>query len=139
MASGGTEPVKKGRAIFISGIGKKMKNVEKVKEYLASKASIRKEDLTKIWFKPASDTEKGVCVLKSKEEVIVEIEKIHFHNWEVQFFQLELSMLIKCSGQIHTEPVDVIITYSKVIPPPCDKLLLALTQNLLIEEVREQK
>ena len=134
-ASGGT--VKKVRGIFISNIGKKMKNAEKVKGHLASKASVE-EDLTVIWFKPAIDTQKGVCVLKSKEEVIVEIEKIHFHNWEVQFFQLELSMLIKCSGQIHTEPVDVIITYSKVIPPPCDKLLLALTQNLLIEEVREQ-
>ena len=134
-ASGGT--VKKVRGIFISNIGKKMKNAEIVKGHLASKASVE-EDLTVIWFKRASDTQKGVCVLKTKEEVIVEIEKIHFHNWEVQFLQLELSMLIKCSGQIHTEPVDVIITYSKVIPPPCDKLLLALTQNLLIEEVREQ-
>ena len=60
MASSGIEPVKKVRAIFISSIGKKMKNRDKVKEYLASKASVEKEDLTVIWFKPASDTEKGV-------------------------------------------------------------------------------
>ena len=138
MASGGTEPVKKGRAIFISSIGKKMKNGDKVKEYLASKASIEEEDLTVIWFKPASDTEKGVCVLKSIKEVIDKIGKIHFHNWEVQIFQVKLSMLIKCSGQIHSGPVDVIISYPDVTPSPLDTLLSDLTQNLLKEQVSEQ-
>ena len=68
----------------------KIKSGENVKEYLANKAGIEKEELTVVEFKPASNTEKGVCVLTAeKEEVIDKIKKTHFHNWEIN---------IKCSN-----------------------------------------
>ena len=145
QASGGTEPqasrgtetpeVKEVRGIFISSIGKKMKNAENIIAHLAKKAGIEEGELIVEHFKPRSDTEKGECVLTAKEGVIDEIEKIHFHNWEVQYGQVELSNLIKCSGQIHTQPVDVIITYPNVTPSPLVKLFSALAKNLLTEQV----
>ena len=47
MASSGTETsvVKKVMGVVISNIGKKMKNAEKVKEHLASKASVEEKIL----------------------------------------------------------------------------------------------
>ena len=116
--------------IYVSGIGLKIKSGENVKEYLANKAGIEKEELTVVEFKPRSDTEKGVCVLKAKEEgVIDKIKKTHFHNWKVN---IECS---KLSGQSLQHPIDVTITYSNELPTPPKDLLEIITEHLKDLEV----
>ena len=110
--------------IHVSCIGLKIKNGENVKEYLANKAGIEKEELTVVEFKPASNTEKGVCVLTAeKEEVIDKIKKTHFQNWEVKIECLEVP------GQSLQYPIDVTITYPDDLTPS-DHLLQSITEHL---------
>ena len=70
MANGITE-----FKIFISGIGRKIKNAEKIKEFLARKAGIEEEKLTIIRFKPRSGSEEGVCVLEAKGKSLIRLRK----------------------------------------------------------------
>ena len=139
MANGITE-----FKIFISGIGKKAKNAEKIKKFLAKKAGIEAETLTIIRFIPRSGSEKGVCVLEAKRKVVDKIKKIqkNVQNWKVRFpkkssMHIQLS---ECSGTEQSS-MDVTLTYSdaKFPSPPSRQLLQTVINKELIKaEVSEE-
>ena len=61
--------------IFVSGIGRKIKNAEKIKRHLARKAGTEEETLTIIRFKPRGGSEDRICVLKLIGESLMTLRK----------------------------------------------------------------